>query len=94
MSCVRGAKAGLITDVTHREKETPIKSSPNNFDNLDKAFVVFRLPGPDRKHRRVDLISAPKARYAAAVLSWSGSMMFERDLRRFAEDQYVKKQRH
>lgn len=77
----------LMPDVTHRERATPIKSSPNNFDNLDKAFVIFQLPGPGRRHRRVDLISAPRARYAAAVLSWSGSMMFERDLRRFTEDQ-------
>jgi len=45
-----------------------------------QAFVIFKLPGKGRKHRRVDLISAPRERYAAAVLSWSGSMMFERDL--------------
>lgn len=75
--------------MTHRAAESPIKASPNNFDNLDKAFVIFKL-GPGRKHRRVDLISAPKERYAAAVLSWSGSMMFERDLRRHAETRGVK----
>jgi DNA polymerase mu len=68
-------------DVTHRDVRSVIKSSANNFDNLDKAFVIFKLPGKGRLHRRVDLISAPKERYAAAVLSWSGSMMFERDLR-------------
>ncbi len=64
--------------------------SHNNFDGLDKAFVLFKLPpkflsngklGPMRLTRRVDLISAPKARYATAVLGWSGSEMFERDLR-------------
>lgn len=85
MSCVGGlpleSPLADRSDVTHRERSAPIKASPNNFDNLDKAFVVFKLPGPGRKHRRVDLISAPKERYAAAVLSWSGSMMFERDLR-------------
>ena len=70
-----------LADVTHREIDAPITASPNNFDNLDKAFVILKLPGPGRLHRRVDLISAPKNRYAAAVLSWSGSMMFERDLR-------------
>ena len=67
--------------MTHRSVDSPIRSSANNFDNLDKAFVIFKLPGKGRLHRRVDLISAPKQRYAAAVLSWSGSMMFERDLR-------------
>jgi DNA polymerase mu len=73
--------ADMRADVTHRDVNSPIKASSNNFDNLDKAFVIFKLPGEGRLHRRVDLISAPKQRYAAAVLSWSGSMMFERDLR-------------
>jgi DNA polymerase/3'-5' exonuclease PolX len=59
----------------------PVHASANNFDNLDKAFVIFKLPGKGHLHRRVDLISSPKERYAAAVLSWSGSMMFERDLK-------------
>jgi DNA polymerase mu len=67
--------------VTQRAPNEPIHASPQNFDNLDKAFVIFRLPGKGRLHRRVDLISAPRERYAAAVLSWSGSMMFERDLK-------------
>lgn len=71
----------LCPDVTHRDADAPISASANNFDNLDKAFVIFKLPGEGRKHRRVDLISAPRERYAAAVLSWSGSMMFERDLK-------------
>lgn len=75
----------LISDVTRRAPNTPIHSTPNNFDNLDKCFCIFKLPGEGRKHRRVDLISAPRERYAAAVLSWSGSMMFERDFRRYAE---------
>lgn len=70
-----------LTDVTQRDPNVPIHATPQNFDNLDKAFVIFKLPGPGRKHRRVDLISSPRERYAAAVLSWSGSMMFERDLK-------------
>lgn len=60
-----------------------------NFDGLDKAFVLFRLPPtqlPDgtirrRLTRRVDFIFAPKNKYALAVLGWSGSMIFERDLK-------------
>ncbi|KAK4689277.1 hypothetical protein P7C73_g818, partial [Tremellales sp. Uapishka_1] len=86
---IRMSRCGIITHVlqiTGRVVGAPIHASANNFDNLDKAFVIFKLPGKGRLHRRVDLISAPRDRYAAAVLSWSGSMMFERDLRRFAED--------
>jgi hypothetical protein len=29
----------------------------------------------------VDFIMAPKPKYALAVLGWSGSMIFERDLK-------------
>ncbi|GMK55276.1 hypothetical protein CspeluHIS016_0203320 [Cutaneotrichosporon spelunceum] len=89
----RLTRFGIITHVlqlSERETGTPLHHGGANFDNLDKAFVILRLPGKGRFHRRVDLICAPPARYAAAVLSWSGSMMFERDLRRWAEDRGYK----
>ena len=70
-----------LVELMDRQPDMPVTASANNFDNLDKAFVILRLPGPGRLHRRVDLISSPRERYAAAVLSWSGSMMFERDLK-------------
>lgn len=70
-----------VIEIMRREDNISVHGSSNNFDNLDKAFVIFKLPGPGHLHRRVDFISAPKERYAAAVLSWSGSMMFERDLK-------------
>ncbi|KLT45462.1 Nucleotidyltransferase [Cutaneotrichosporon oleaginosum] len=84
---------GIITHVlqlSERETGTPLHHGGGNFDNLDKAFVILRLPGKGRLHRRVDLICSPPSRYAAAVLSWSGSMMFERDLRRWCEDRGYK----
>lgn len=78
--------AADFSEISERETGTPLHHGGANFDNLDKAFVILRLPGEKRLHRRVDLICAPPERYAAAVLSWSGSMMYERDLRRWAED--------
>jgi DNA polymerase mu len=71
----------LILEIMRRDDNLSVHGSSNNFDNLDKAFVIFKIPGPGRLHRRVDFISAPKERYSAAILSWSGSMMFERDLK-------------
>ena len=73
----------LFTETTSSSHQLPVH---NNFDGLDKAFVLFRLPpkpgsATKRLHRRVDLISSPKRTYALAVLGWSGSMIFERDLR-------------
>ncbi|ORX35733.1 putative beta DNA polymerase [Kockovaella imperatae] len=90
---MRLSHLGIITHVlysTRRSIETPIRAHANNFDNLDKVFVIFRLPGEGRRHRRVDIILAPRNRYAAAVLSWSGSMMFERDFKRYAENRGYK----
>ncbi|ODN80607.1 hypothetical protein L202_02797 [Cryptococcus amylolentus CBS 6039] len=87
---LRMSQLGIITHVlhvTHRDIATPIRAAPQNFDNLDKAFVIFKLPGPGRLHRRVDIISAPRDRYASAILSWTGSMMYERDLKRYAENE-------
>ncbi|KAF8591991.1 Nucleotidyltransferase [Ramaria rubella] len=60
------------------------------WDMLDKSFVIFRLPGVDRSkerhiHRRVDLICAPMEAYWTAVVGWTGSTMFERDLRLWAK---------
>nr|KIR46295.1 DNA polymerase mu subunit [Cryptococcus bacillisporus CA1280] len=87
---LRLSELGIVTHVlhvTHRDPNQPIRAAAQNFDNLDKAFVIFKLPGKGRLHRRVDLISAPRDRYASAVLSWTGSMMFERDLKRYAENE-------
>ena len=66
----------------------------SSFDSLDKALVVFRHPanGTTRKrdiYRRVDLIFARWPSFGAAVLGWSGSTQFERDLRKHAEKLYV-----
>jgi len=67
------------------DRQTRDHAKGNNFDGLDKAFVIFRLPptrlNPRPLHRRVDLIVSSYHRYSLAVLGWSGSMIFERDLR-------------
>ncbi|KAH8080217.1 hypothetical protein HD553DRAFT_122785 [Filobasidium floriforme] len=92
----RMTAAGIITHILQLtmavdlERQTHNNARGNNFDGLDKAFVIFKLPSNHtrrpRLHRRVDLIVAPYHRYSLAVLGWSGSMIFERDLRRHAED--------
>ncbi|XP_070772340.1 DNA nucleotidylexotransferase [Enoplosus armatus] len=67
-------------------------------DHFAKCFLILRLEGSQvegglhiaegdsRGWRavRVDLVSPPMDRYAYALLGWSGSRQFERDLRRFA----------
>uniref|UniRef100_A0A665UFS4 DNA nucleotidylexotransferase n=1 Tax=Echeneis naucrates TaxID=173247 RepID=A0A665UFS4_ECHNA len=67
-------------------------------DHFAKCFLILRLEegkvegglnSSEKDSRgwravRVDLVSPPLDRYAYALLGWTGSRMFERDLRRFA----------
>uniref|UniRef100_A0A6Q2XPC1 DNA-directed DNA/RNA polymerase mu n=1 Tax=Esox lucius TaxID=8010 RepID=A0A6Q2XPC1_ESOLU len=67
-------------------------------DHFEKCFLIVRLyedqvegglqrnPGDSRAWRaiRVDLVVPPVDRYATALLGWTGSRQFVRDLRRFA----------
>ncbi|KAJ6589871.1 hypothetical protein DFH09DRAFT_976338 [Mycena vulgaris] len=61
----------------------------SHWDTLEKALTVFILP-PDassgrRIHRRLDLIFAAPEAYWTAITGWTGSKMFERDLRLWAK---------
>ncbi|GAA6024604.1 hypothetical protein JCM10207_001018 [Rhodosporidiobolus poonsookiae] len=67
----------------------------SSFDSLDKALVVFKHPAnattrPRDVYRRVDLIVARWPSFGAAVVGWSGSTQFERDLRKHAESMGLK----
>lgn len=50
---------------------------------VDVAQLVYRCT-PTSVHRRVDIVFAPRAQYGAALLGWTGSVLYERDLRRAA----------
>ncbi|GAA5998576.1 type-X family DNA polymerase [Rhodotorula paludigena] len=61
----------------------------DRLDALDKALVIFRLPAEANKRskdkfRRVDLIVTRWPDFGCAVVGWTGSTQFERDLRRHA----------
>lgn len=68
-----------------------------HWDSLEKALTVFILPPnlknpkAPRVHRRVDLIFAAPQSFWTAVVGWSGSKMFQRDLRRWAKDKKMLK---
>ncbi|KAH7343270.1 hypothetical protein B0J17DRAFT_641681 [Rhizoctonia solani] len=57
-------------------------------DVLDKALVI--LEPKDSPHRRVDLIFTPYDIYWTAIVGWTGSKQFERDLRIHAKQQGLK----
>jgi len=85
---------GMVSNVMHLSSfRAPHRIRKSQWDSLEKALTVFRLPpetkfydGGRRIHRRVDLIFAPVEVYWCAVIGWTGSTMFERDLRQWTKD--------
>ncbi|KAL1945250.1 hypothetical protein VTO73DRAFT_2101 [Trametes versicolor] len=82
---------GMVTHVMHLSSfhaHDPLRTA--HWDTLEKSLTVFVLPGPragaSGVRRRVDLIFAPPEVYWTAVVGWSGSIMFQRDLRQWAKD--------
>lgn len=80
-------KKAYITHVVN--VTTPSSTFEAVYSHLDIAEVVM-LPPTSKvisvaRHRRVDIIFCPYATYGAAVLGWTGSRQFERDLRLLAK---------
>ncbi|KAF8178646.1 hypothetical protein K438DRAFT_1726271 [Mycena galopus ATCC 62051] len=71
--------------------QSPGALRKSHWDALEKALTVFILPpdacgaGSRRIHRRLDLIFAAPEAYWTAITGWTGSKMFERDLRLWAK---------
>jgi DNA polymerase/3'-5' exonuclease PolX len=62
-------------------------SKKHGWDSLEKALTVFKLPkeqGGKGLHRRLDIVIAAPEVYWTAIVGWTGSTMFERDLRLWA----------
>ncbi|GAA5990221.1 hypothetical protein JCM10908_005880 [Rhodotorula pacifica] len=85
---------------TNRDSSLLANKPATRIDALDRALVIFRHPpdaaavgGRERyedKYRRVDLIVTRWGSWGSAVVGWTGSTQFERDLRRHAERQGFK----
>ncbi|KZP27630.1 Nucleotidyltransferase [Athelia psychrophila] len=84
---------GLITHVMHLSSfHAPNTLRTTHWDSLEKSLTIFKLPAftindTPRLHRRLDLILAVPDVYWTAVVGWTGSKMFERDLRLWAKEQ-------
>lgn len=81
----------LVTHVIHLSgfhAHDALRTS--HWDSLEKALTIFVLPTDDnrpRVHRRLDLVFATPEAYWTAVVGWTGSTMFERDLRLWAKQE-------
>ncbi|KAK7834421.1 hypothetical protein U0070_017607 [Myodes glareolus] len=71
-----------------------------NMDAFERTFCILSLPQPPRaalegplhpcptwKAVRVDLVVAPNSLFPFALLGWTGSQLFERELRRFSRQE-------
>ncbi|WFC98203.1 DNA-directed DNA polymerase [Malassezia yamatoensis] len=74
-------EAGTVTHTVSIPRRTPNWDASNS---VHVAQLVYRST-PESLHRRVDIVYTPKARLGAAVLGWTGSVLYERDLRRHAQ---------
>jgi len=91
--CTRFAKhlhkRGLVTHLMHLSGfHVPNALRTGHWDSLEKALTVFILPSNTNRiriHRRLDLIFAAPEAYWTAVAGWTGSKIFERDLRLWAK---------
>uniref|UniRef100_I3JZZ4 DNA-directed DNA/RNA polymerase mu n=1 Tax=Oreochromis niloticus TaxID=8128 RepID=I3JZZ4_ORENI len=87
----------LLYQKTTRNSYLESKDGParpaSNMDRFERCFSIFKLTKRKEQetasHKiwravRVDLVVSPISQFAFAVLGWTGSKLFERELRRWA----------
>ncbi|KAK0460908.1 DNA polymerase mu [Desarmillaria tabescens] len=83
---------GIITHLMGLSNFGDTSSRTAERGSLYKVMSVFMLPSDGtsaRLHRRLDLIFTTPELYWTAVVGWTGSKMFERDLRLWAKERCV-----
>ncbi|XP_017370837.2 DNA-directed DNA/RNA polymerase mu isoform X4 [Cebus imitator] len=91
---------GLILYHQHQHSrwESPARlAQQSHMDAFERSFCIFRLPQPPGaamgasprscpswKAVRVDLVVVPISQFPFALLGWTGSKLFQRELRRFS----------
>uniref|UniRef100_A0A3Q0RF23 DNA polymerase lambda n=1 Tax=Amphilophus citrinellus TaxID=61819 RepID=A0A3Q0RF23_AMPCI len=77
--------SGFLTDdlVSHEEN-----------GEQKKYMGVCRLPGPDQRHRRLDIIIVPYDEFACALMYFTGSAHFNRSMRALAKTKRMSLSEH
>ncbi|XP_065795838.1 DNA-directed DNA/RNA polymerase mu isoform X5 [Muntiacus reevesi] len=89
---------GLVLYHQHQHShQGDLTQQSHTMDAFERSFCIFRLPQPPGaalggaqkpcfawKAVRVDLVVVPVSQFPFALLGWTGSKHFERELRRFS----------
>lgn len=81
----RGVFGKLLDSLRRSGFLTDDLVSQEDSSNQKKYLGVCRLPGPGRRHRRLDIIVVPHAEFACALLYFTGSAHFNRSMRALAK---------
>ncbi|XP_045420723.1 DNA-directed DNA/RNA polymerase mu isoform X2 [Lemur catta] len=96
MRCLQDQGLVLYDQYQQSHYGDPARQS-HTMDAFERSFCIFRLPQPPGasvreaprprpawKAVRVDLVVAPISQFPFALLGWTGSKLFQRELRRFS----------
>lgn len=81
----RGVFGNLLDSLRRSGFLTDDLVSQEDSSSQKKYLGVCRLPGPGRRHRRLDIIVVPHAEFACALLYFTGSAHFNRSMRALAK---------
>ncbi|KAF6110783.1 DNA polymerase lambda [Phyllostomus discolor] len=81
----RGIFSRLLDSLRQRGFLTDDLVSQEEHGQQQKYLGVCRLPGPGRRHRRLDIIVVPYGEFACALLYFTGSAHFNRSMRALAK---------
>ncbi|KAL0618977.1 DNA-directed DNA/RNA polymerase mu [Plecturocebus cupreus] len=98
MHCLQDQGLILYHQHQHSHWESPTRlAQQSHMDAFERSFCIFRLPQPPGaavggsprscpswKAVRVDLVVVPISQFPFALLGWTGSKLFQRELRRFS----------
>ncbi|KAM5322341.1 DNA polymerase lambda isoform 2-T5 [Glossophaga mutica] len=81
----QGIFSRLLDSLRQRGFLTDDLVSQEDNGQQQKYLGVCRLPGPGRRHRRLDIIVVPYSEFACALLYFTGSAYFNRSMRALAK---------
>lgn len=94
----RKSHKGVFSKVLHNLHESGFLTDDlvSNEENGEqkKYMGVCRLPGPNQRHRRLDIIVVPYDEFACALMYFTGSAHFNRSMRALAKTKQMSLSEH